>query len=90
MSKKLIGEGSYSKVFKGHEINNKNFVVAIKELDINKCDGKFQDEIRITKSISHQNVIKIFDNVTIMSKCYIILEFCQNNLMEINHQISRS
>lgn len=65
-------------------------MVAVKEIDLRKFDVKFQEEIRITKSISHPNVIKIYDNITIMPKCYIILEYCKTNLSEINYKISKT
>lgn len=58
-------------------------LVAIKEIDLKKCDNRFKDEIIITKSINHPNVIKIFENLIIYPKCYLVLELCKCSLADI-------
>jgi len=43
----MIGQGSFSKVYKGYDTKNQ-LIVAVKEIDINKCDSKFKEEVRLT------------------------------------------
>ncbi len=88
----IIGSGSFSKVYKGWKSNDINFAVAIKEIDLEKCDFKYEDEIKLMQSIKSENVLKIYDYSyqKNCNKCYLILEFCnQGNLMEIHKKLSR-
>lgn len=61
-------------------------LVAVKEIDIKKCNNRFKDEIIITKSINHPNVIKIYENLVIYSKCYLVLELCRCSLADVYMQ----
>ena len=71
-----IGFGSFSTVFKGTNYNS-NKEVAIKK--INKIIDKrhFDNEIKLMKSLSHTNIIKLYDVVHKTKKeVYLILEYC--------------
>jgi len=71
-----IGFGSFSTVFKGTNYNS-NKEVAIKK--INKIIDKrhFDNEIKLMKSLSHINIIKLYDVIYKTKKeVYIVLEYC--------------
>jgi hypothetical protein len=79
----VLGEGSFSKVYKGFcEISN--VTVAVKEIDMRKCNKNSIDEIYITKSVSSPNVVQIYDYHLDYSnnKCYLILEYCNQGSLE--------
>ena len=71
-----IGFGSFSTIFKGADYNN-NEVIAIKK--INKIIDKrhFDNEIRLMKSLNHNNILKLHDVIHKSKKeIYFVLEYC--------------
>ena len=80
--RKRIGKGSYSRVYKGYNIDTKE-KVAIKEvdLDITEHMKKFMvREIDVLKKMSHPNIVKLLDVVenNETNTIYLILEYCKN------------
>ena len=71
-----IGFGSFSTIFKGTDYNN-NETVAIKK--INKIIDKrhFDNEIKLMKSLSHDNILKLYDVIYKSKKeIFFVLEYC--------------
>ncbi|CAD8095298.1 unnamed protein product [Paramecium sonneborni] len=80
----LIGEGAYSRVYKGFCNKTKEFV-AIKVIDWSKVKDKyyisgFQREIRILRDLDHQNIVKIIELIhdAIQNREYLIMEYCDS------------
>tara|TARA_B110000211_G_scaffold233397_1_gene299507 strand:+ start:242 stop:1339 length:1098 start_codon:yes stop_codon:yes gene_type:complete len=71
-----IGFGSFSTIFKGSDYNN-NETIAIKK--INKIIDKshIDTEIKVMKSLTHTNIIKLYDVIYKSKKeLYFVLEYC--------------
>jgi len=83
LSKNIIGKGSYSTVYKGTDIRSKQ-IVAIKNIYIKKSKKKYikhiEREVKILKSLKHNNICNIIDYVKENNNIYIILEYCDYNL----------
>ena len=93
----ILGSGTFSTVYRGNHILNKSFEVAVKVVDTKKCNKNLIDEIYITKSIKSPYVVAIYDYYidTMKSKCYIILELCNQGSLDSfkfnpNEEISHS
>lgn len=85
---RLLGEGSYSKVYYGIYTgpNNKYILkgtpIAAKILNNNT---KLQDELTIMNYIkqhSHPNIVKCYDIFTTNQETYIILEYCDSGSLK--------
>lgn len=75
---KSIGRGAFSKIYAGYTLfSNKD--VAIKRIKHSKYkkNSKLLDrEIEIMKSLSHPNIIKLFDVIRERHTIFIIMEMC--------------
>lgn len=75
-----IGAGAFSTVYKAKNMDTKQ-KVAIKVVPINKHSEKnlkrVKQEIDILCSISHPNIMKIYDYKKSQNNWYIILEYCK-------------
>lgn len=84
--KRIIGEGSCSKVYYGiHQ--TKNHEVAIKKIAFDQLEDKLKvraiKEISILQSINHPNIIKLYDYKFDRNKLLLITEYCNcGNLYE--------
>jgi len=88
---KRIGYGSYSSVYKGTHIKSGE-VVALKVIDL--CNSQFKEnntahellmnEIRILRSLYHENIIKCYTVIEDKDKdCIVlVLEYCDNGDLE--------
>ncbi|KRX07016.1 Protein kinase-like domain [Pseudocohnilembus persalinus] len=89
---KLLGEGSFAKVYLGNRVGNPLEIVAVKVIDISKCDSRFTDEINILQKLQSEYIVKIFDHVirAQQQKCYLILEYCdEGTLADVNPKLNR-
>ena len=77
---KSIGRGAFSKIYAGYTLfSNKD--VAIKRIRNSKYkkNTKLLDrEIEIMKSLSHPNIIRLYDVIRDRSTMYIVMEMCEN------------
>ena len=77
---KSIGRGAFSKIYAGYTLfSNKN--VAIKRIKNSKYkkNSKLLDrEIEIMKSLSHPNIIRLYDVIRDRNTIYIVMEMCEN------------
>jgi serine/threonine-protein kinase ULK/ATG1 len=74
--KKKIGNGSYSKVYKGFSNIDGN-TYAIKKINKIKIPKYVLKEIEITKKLNHNNVIKLYDMMEIDKYIYLIIDYCR-------------
>lgn len=77
----LLGEGSYSQVFKGID-GNDNSCVAIKVIDRKKLEIPYvfhmiQQEIIIMGRLDHENIVRVMEVLHTVNNIYIIQEFCE-------------
>ena len=77
--KRVIGEGSCSKVYYGIH-KTKNHEVAIKKIAFDQLEDKLKvraiKEISILQSINHPNIIKLYDYKFDRNKLLLITEYC--------------
>ena len=76
----VLGEGSYSQVFKGIDTTT-NTQVAIKVIDRKKVQNPYvfkmiQQETMIMWHLNHVNIVKVYNVVNTINNIYIIQEFC--------------
>ena len=77
--KRVIGEGSCSKVYYGIH-KSKNQEVGIKKIGFDQLEDKLKvraiKEISILQSINHPNIIKLYDYKFDRNKLLLITEYC--------------
>lgn len=74
---KLIGEGTYAKVYEGYD-KMKREKIAIKEI---KGDQMAENEIEIIKELRksrNDNIVKYYEIIRKEDKIYITMEYCQD------------
>jgi len=79
-----IGKGSFSKVYLGTDLANRN-KVAIKRMEIGNFSPQMrqrvQEEIDIALKLSHKNIVKTYDvafvNEDFGPVVYVIMEYCE-------------
>ena len=78
---KILGEGTFSQVYKVLNIKNKK-TYALKKIDLSVLSkGDFENlksEISLHKSLSHKNIIKFVKAFQIKNQLYILLEEAKN------------
>ncbi len=79
--KEKIGEGSFSRVYKGTNIHNQS-TVAVKKVRVSDVKSKIarrllECEVNILKEVKHPNIIQCLDIHFSINNCYIITEFCE-------------
>jgi serine/threonine protein kinase len=79
---KLLGEGSFSKVYLG-EIKKTKKLIAIKE--VNKLE---ENEIACLVNSESQFIIKLYNFWNRGTKSYIALELCDGHLRDILYKLS--
>ena len=78
-----IGQGSYGKVYEGHETTTHQ-KVAIKQMDLrnferdNYLRKQISVEIEVLKRLRHKNIVRLIDLLQTQNSLYIITEFCQD------------
>jgi serine/threonine protein kinase len=77
---KVLGEGSYGKVFAGKHKQTKR-VYAIKHI---MCETKssveewqsIMNEVKIMKSLTHPNILRLFETYRTAQSLYLVLDLC--------------
>jgi serine/threonine-protein kinase ULK/ATG1 len=81
---KLIGKGSYSYVYSGNEISNKDYEYAIKVIKLTKINEQLKTKIKlevdILNKLKHENIIKLYNSFYHDSILYLVLEKCKADL----------
>ena len=73
-----IGAGKYGIVKTGISVNNPDFKVAIKEIELAKLTGNYQtwvSEIVTLKKVDHPNIVKIYEIFKDEKNLYIVMEY---------------
>lgn len=84
--KKVIGEGSYSSVYKGFHGDTKE-VVAIKVVKLSLMADKYifdmiEQEIKAMKQLDHPNIVNLLEVLCDQENTYIVSEFCNGGDLE--------
>ncbi|CAD8125069.1 unnamed protein product [Paramecium sonneborni] len=85
-SDNLLGKGSYCQVYAGWKYQNKNKKVAIRVMVGN---DRVDQEIELQKSLKSKNIARIYDDVKIEDKHYIIMELCDESLSKRYQEFNR-
>ena len=87
----IVGEGSYSTVFKGFDEQEKR-QIAIKEMksenlpmeEAREAQQVFFNEINVLKALSHENLPKVYDFFIYKGRHYMVMEWCRGkNLFDL-------
>lgn len=80
ISPKLLGSGSYGKVFQAENKADPSIKVAIKVLHKSKMDASeikaLQDEVQILQALDHPNIVKYFQAYDDVKYFYLVMELC--------------
>ncbi len=77
---KVLGVGSFGKVFLSANKHNPNFKVAIKVLDKEKLHSNLDlvvQEIAALNKLDHPNIVKYFETYNDIKYIYLVMEYVQ-------------
>ena len=88
----LLGKGSFAKVYRGSLIRQEP--VAIKHIRLNKLEkhkDNLEQEIKIMKSLQHDNIVNLLDVVEADGHIFLIMEHCGGGDLKkyMNHRPMR-
>lgn len=76
---KILGAGSFGKVFLSESVTDHNFKVAIKVINKQKVQEsltKMMDEVKILQSLDHPNIVKYYEMYDDVKYVYFVMEYC--------------
>lgn len=79
ITNKVLGHGSFGKVFLAEGSTDPSFKVAIKAVSIRKLGDqmkKIKDEIKILETLDHPNIVKYYETYENWEFLYIVMEYC--------------
>ena len=89
-SKRIIGKGAFSRVYKGLDINNDE-LVAIKIMDKFQMKkavlNRLKEEIKLMKDIEHKGIVEFKEFIEDDDHFYMVLEYCPNG--DLHHRIRK-
>ena len=85
-----LGKGAYGEVYKGCTNMNEKEIYAIKEITIPSkgsdnyriITGTARNEIKILKSLSHENIVKYIESFENANHIYLVMEYCNDGNLE--------
>jgi serine/threonine protein kinase len=89
-----VGEGSFSQVFRGTNLNTHS-VVAVKKVRVGDVKSKIarrllECEVSILRELKHPHIIRCQDIHFSVNNCYIITEFCEGGNLDFLFKRSKS
>ena len=76
---KVLGAGSYGKVFLSENIADPSFKVAIKVLNKAKLKDQLdsiKEEVKILTELDHPNIVKYYETYDDTKYIYLVMEYC--------------
>lgn len=76
---KILGAGSFGKVFLSESVADPSFRVAIKVLNKSKLGRKIdniKDEVKILTTLDHPNIVKYYETYDDIKYMYLVMEYC--------------
>ena len=83
---RILGEGSFGKVYKGYSENMPSEILAIKQIPREMIETKefnesVENEINVMKKLEHENIVKLKGARFTEKNIYIITEFCPDGTL---------
>lgn len=90
-STKVLGAGSFGKVFLSENVSDPSFKVAIKVLNKAKLKDhldSIKEEVRILTKLDHPNIVKYYETYDDTKYMYLVMEYCNGGELfdKIAHQ----
>ena len=76
---KILGAGSFGKVFLSESVLDPNFKVAVKVVNKHKLRDaldQIKEEISILSKLDHPNIVKYYETYDDPKYMYIVMEYC--------------
>jgi calcium-dependent protein kinase len=77
---KLLGNGSYGKVYLATHKSNQEHKVAVKVINKTEMDDddleSLKAEVEILQKVDHPNIVKYFETYDDSKNIYLVMEFC--------------
>lgn len=76
---KVLGAGSFGKVFLSENIEDPTFKVAIKVLNKSKLKDdieQIKEEVKILTTLDHPNIVKYYETYDDVKYMYLVMEYC--------------
>src|SRR5579872_3293284 len=78
-----VGAGGFGSVYKARDIQNRDCLVAIKEVRLqglhpqtmNEAAAAFQREVDVLSQLDHPNLPRIYEHFQIAEQWYLVMEF---------------
>lgn len=75
-----LGQGSYATVYKAHHKSQGGTfavkVISREKIKSTRLQANLEQEIRIMKEVTHENVVRLYETFTSKNNIYLVLEFC--------------
>ena len=81
---RVLGQGSFGKVFLSESIHNKNLRVAIKALDkekLRKDVELIREEVAILNKLDHPNIVNYYETYNDYKYVYLVMEFINGKVL---------
>ena len=83
LNKKAVYNGTFSSIYKCHNINNKLVPLVLKKINKNINKKYINDELIIMKTIDHNNVLSLLDVFYKKKKLHLVMNYCNGgNLIQ--------
>ena len=80
IDQKVLGSGSYGKVFKACDKKDKSLQIAIKVINKTKLDEEdlisLKNEVRLMQQVDHPNIVKYYETYDDNKYIYLCMELC--------------
>jgi calcium-dependent protein kinase len=80
IDQKVLGSGSYGKVFKACDKKDKSMVMAIKVINKSKLDPEdlesLKSEVKLMQQVDHPNIVKYYETYDDTKYIYLCMELC--------------
>ena len=90
IDKHVLGKGAFGKVYKGVDIKNPEFQVAIKVLNKMKMSPKdlehVMDEVDLLRKVDHPNIVEYFETYDDRHYMYFVMELCTGGELFDDHE----
>ena len=76
---RILGAGSFGKVFLSESTANPDFKVAIKVINKEKVKDNIEaikEEVRILSKLDHPNIVKYYETYDDVKYMYLVMEYC--------------
>ena len=80
IDQKVLGSGSYGKVFKACDKKDKTLEIAIKVINKSKLDPEdlesLKNEVKLMQQVDHPNIVKYYETYDETKYIYLCMELC--------------